>query len=435
MTYQESLDYLTSLGRFGIKLGLDRTKALLRELGDPQELFQGVLVAGTNGKGSVCAMVASVLQAAGYRVGLMPKPHLISYTERIQVNQRPIAEDAFASLISELQPVINKVAAELGPPTEFEILTSAALHYFARAGIDLLVCEVGLGGRLDSTNVLDLGVSVITNIALDHTQYLGSTLEAIAAEKAGILKPDSIAITGAQPPALAVIEAAAQGQRIPLQRLGQEIELTAIDKEWAGVQATVTTPADTYRDLRIPLLGLHQADNAALAVAAIDALRSRGWEISDGALRDGLARTRWPGRLEVLDRNPIVLVDGAHNPAGLQRSLAAVQKLAKGRQLVIVFGAMRDKDLPAMLTQLRAMDAPVIFSAIDWHRAAAPADLAAQFGAPAETAESSVEALDRARQRASSSGIVLVCGSLYLVGEVIAASRARLAKGSSVSVR
>jgi dihydrofolate synthase/folylpolyglutamate synthase len=435
MTYQESLDYLTSLGRFGIKLGLDRTKALLRELGDPQELFQGVLVAGTNGKGSVCAMVASVLQAAGYRVGLMPKPHLISYTERIQVNQRPIAEDAFASLISELQPPISKVAAELGPPTEFEILTSAALYYFARAGIDLLVCEVGLGGRLDSTNVLDLGVSVVTNIALDHTQYLGSTLEAIAAEKAGILKPDSIAITGALPPALAVIEAAAQEQRIPLQRLGQEIELTAIDKEWAGVQATVTTPAGTYRDLRIPLLGLHQADNAALAVAAIDALRSRGWEISDGALRDGLARTRWPGRLEVLDRNPIVLVDGAHNPAGLQRSLAAVQKLAKGRQLVIVFGAMKDKDLPAMLAQLRATGAHVIFSAIDWHRAAAPADLAAQFGPPAETAESSAEALDRARQRATPNGVVLVCGSLYLVGEVIGAARARLAKGSSVSAR
>ena len=434
MTYQESLDYLTSLGRFGIKLGLDRTKALLRELGDPQELFQGVLVAGTNGKGSVCAMIASVLQAGGYSVGLMPKPHLISYTERIQVNQRPIAEDAFASLISELQPPINKVAAELGPPTEFEILTSAALYYFARAGIDLLVCEVGLGGRLDSTNVLDLGVSVITNIALDHTQYLGSTLEAIAAEKAGILKPDSIAITGAQPPALAVIEAAAQEQRIPLQRLGHEIELTAIDKEWAGVQATVTTPAGTYRDLRIPLIGLHQAENAALAVAAIDALRSRGWEISDGALRDGLARTRWPGRLEVLDRHPIVLVDGAHNPAGLQRSLAAVQKLAKSRQLVVVFGAMKDKDLPAMLAQLRATDAPVIFSAIDWHRAAAPADLAAQFGAPAETAESSGEALDLARQRASSTGIVLVCGSLYLVGEVIGAARARLAKRSSVSV-
>jgi dihydrofolate synthase / folylpolyglutamate synthase len=435
MTYQESLDYLTSLGRFGIKLGLDRTRALLHELGDPQDLFQGVHVAGTNGKGSVCAMVASVLQASGYRVGLMPKPHLVSYTERIQVDQRPIAEDDFAALLTELQPAINKVAADLGPPTEFEILTSAALYYFARAGIDLLVCEVGLGGRLDSTNVLDLGVSVITNIALDHTQYLGSTLEAIAAEKAGILKPDSIAITGAQPPALAVIEAGAQKQHIPLLRLGQEIELAAIDKEWAGVQATVTTPAGTYRDLRIPLLGLHQADNAALAVAAIDALRSRGWEISDGALRDGLARTRWPGRLEVLDRNPIVLVDGAHNSAGLQRSLATVQKLAKDRQLVIVFGAMKDKDLPAMLAQLRATAAPVIFSAIDWHRAAAPGDLAKQFGAPAETAESSSEALDRARQRASSNGIVLVCGSLYLVGEVIVATRVRLAKRSQVSAR
>src|SRR5207237_3703006 len=153
-----------------------------------------------------------------------------------------------------------------------------------------------------------------------------------------------LAITGAHPPALAVIEAAARRQQIPLLRLGHEVELQALDREWAGVEATATTPAGTYRDLRVPLLGLHQAENAALAVAAIDGLRSRGWDISDGALRDGLARTRWPGRLEVLDRHPIVLVDGAHNPAGLERSLAAVRRLAKGRQLVIVFGAMKDKD-------------------------------------------------------------------------------------------
>jgi dihydrofolate synthase/folylpolyglutamate synthase len=418
VTYQESLDYLTSLGRFGIKLGLERTEALLHGLGDPQQLFQGVLVAGTNGKGSVCAMVSSVLQAAGYRVGLMPKPHLISYTERIQVDQRSIAEADFARLLTELQPAINKVAAELGPPTEFEILTSAAFYYFARAGIDLLVCEVGLGGRLDSTNVLDLGVNVITNIALDHTQHLGSTLEAIAAEKAGILKPDSIAITGAQPPALAVIEAKARDQQIPLLRLGQEIQLSAIDKEWAGVQATITTPRGTYRDLRIPLLGVYQADNAALAVASIDALRSRGWDISDGALRDGLARTRWAGRLEVIDRDPIVLVDGAHNPAGLERSLEAVQKLAKGRPLVIVFGAMRDKDLSSMLALLRHVNAPVIFSRIDWHRAEAPTELAKRFEGESETAESSAEALSRAREKAGRDGIVFVCGSLYLVGEV-----------------
>jgi dihydrofolate synthase/folylpolyglutamate synthase len=435
VTYQESLDYLTSLGRFGIKLGLERTEALLHELGDPQDLFQGVHVAGTNGKGSVCAMVASVLQAAGYRVGLMPKPHLISYTERIQVDQRPIAEADFAALLTELQPVISKVASKLGPPTEFEILTSAALYYFARAGIDLLVCEVGLGGRLDSTNVLDLGVSVITNIALDHTQHLGSTLEAIAAEKAGILKPESIAITGAQPPALGVIEARARDQQIPLQRLGQEIEVAAIDKDWAGVQATITTPAGTYRDLRIPLLGLYQADNAALAVAAIDALRSRGWDISDGALRDGLARTRWPGRLEVIDRNPIVLVDGAHNPAGLARSLAAVQRLAKGRPMVIVFGAMRDKDLPSMLALLAGVNAPVIFSRIGWHRAAPPADLAALFHGQSETAESTAEALSRGREKVGRDGIVFVCGSLYLVGEAIAATRTRLPMGSPVSTR
>jgi dihydrofolate synthase / folylpolyglutamate synthase len=423
VTYQESLDYLTSLGRFGIKLGLQRTLALLHELGDPHELFQGVHVAGTNGKGSVCAMLASILQASGYRVGLMPKPHLVSYTERIQVDQRPIAEADFAALITEVQPAISKVAAELGPPTEFEILTSAALYYFARAGIDLLVCEVGLGGRLDSTNVLDLGVEVITNIALDHIQHLGSTLEAIAAEKAGILKPDSLAITAALPPALGVIESAARQHRIPLLRLGYEIDLSAIDREWAGIEATITTPAGTYRDLRVPLLGLHQAENAAVAVAAIDGLRARGWEVSDGALRDGLARTRWPGRLDVIDRHPILLVDGAHNPAGLERSLAAVRTLAKGRALVIVFGAMKDKDLPSMLGQLRAMGAAVIFSAIDWHRAAAPADLAKQFGEPSDVAGSAKEAISRARQRAGANGIVLVCGSLYLVGEAIALNR------------
>lgn len=417
MTYQEALDYLTGLGRFGIKLGLERTRALLQEMGDPHELFQGVLVAGTNGKGSTCAMIASVLQVAGYRVGLMPKPHLISYTERIQVDQVPISEDNFAGLLTEVQPFINKVAAKLGPPTEFEILTSAALHYFARAGIDLLVCEVGLGGRLDSTNVLDLGVNVITNIALDHTQHLGSTLEAIAAEKAGILKPDSIAITGAQPPALGVIERAAQATGIPLLRLGHEITLDPSDKEWAGIQVTVTTPADTYRDLRVPLLGLHQADNAALAVAAIDALRSRGWDISDGALRDGLARTRWPGRLEIIDRHPTVLIDGAHNPAGLERTLAAVTRLAKGRPLAIVFGAMKDKDLTSMLAQLEAMRVPVIFSAINWHRAVAPAELASRFAGQSETASSAQQAIKRASQIVGSDGIVLVCGSLYLVGE------------------
>ncbi|HSO93220.1 MAG TPA: Mur ligase family protein, partial [Candidatus Dormibacteraeota bacterium] len=242
MTYEESLTYLSSLGRFGIKLGLERTRALLAELRNPQELFQGVLVGGTNGKGSVCAMLAAVLQEAGYQVGFMPKPHLVSYTERIQVNQRPITEADFAALLTSLQPAIDRVAEKLGPPTEFEVLTTAALHYFARAGIDLLVCEVGLGGRLDSTNVLDLGVEVITNIALDHTQYLGTTLEAIAGEKAGILKPESLAITGAQPPALAVIEAAARKQGIPLLRLGHEVTVQASDRGWAGVVATITTP-------------------------------------------------------------------------------------------------------------------------------------------------------------------------------------------------
>jgi dihydrofolate synthase / folylpolyglutamate synthase len=428
MNYQESLDYLTSLGRFGIKLGLTRTEALLHEMGDPHLLFQGVHVGGTNGKGSVCAMLAAVLQKAGYRVGLMPKPHLVSYTERIQVDQRPIAEEDFAALLSELQPVIARVSARLGPPTEFEILTIAALHYLARAGIDLLVCEVGLGGRLDSTNVLDLGVSVITNVALDHTQHLGTTLEAIAAEKAGILKPDAFAITGAQPPALAVIESAAAAQTDPLWRLGQEIQVSAQDRDWSGLVVTVATPAGTQRDLRLPLLGMHQAENAALAIAAIDALRSRGWEVPAGALRDGLAHARWPGRLDVIARDPIVLVDGGHNPAGLERAVEAVRRLSRGRPLAVVFGAMNDKDLPAMLALIATLDAPTVFSPIASERAADPAALSELYGrlaptaAPtaARTATSSAQALALAREQSGAHGIVFVTGSLYLVGELIA---------------
>ena len=425
MTYPQTLAYLTSLGRFGIKLGLTRTEALLSAMGNPHRLFQGVHVGGTNGKGSVCAMLAAVLQKAGYRVGLMPKPHLVSYTERIQVDQRPIAEDDFAALLSEVQPVIARVSDRLGPPTEFEILTTAAFHYFARAGIDLLVCEVGLGGRLDSTNVLDLGVSVITNVALDHTQHLGATLEAIAGEKAGILKPDGLAITGAQPPALAVIESAAAAQGIPLWRLPPEIVVTAEDRDWSGLVVTVTTPAGAHRDLRVPLLGMHQAENAALAIAAVDGLRARGWEIPAGAVRDGLAHARWPGRLEVVARDPIVLVDGGHNPAALERVVPTVLGLSRGRPLAVVFGAMKDKDLPAMLALIHRLDAPVVFSAIDAERAADPEALTALYGAPAQTASTAAHALALARERAGAHGIVFVTGSLYLVGEVIAATAPR----------
>jgi dihydrofolate synthase/folylpolyglutamate synthase len=428
MTYEESLQYLSSLGRFGIKLGLERTLAILKEMGNPQQLFQGVHVAGTNGKGSVCAMSSNVLQSAGYRVGLMPKPHLISYTERIQVDQRPIREDDFAGLLTELRPLFDRVAAEHGPPTEFEILTAAALYYFARASIDLLVCEVGLGGRLDATNVLDLGVEVITNIALDHTQHLGSTLEQIAAEKAGILKEDSLAITGAASPALEVIETVANRLHIPLLRLNHEITYTAQDRDWSGSIVSVTTPARTTRDLRVPLLGLHQAENAALAVAAIEGLRSRGWDIPAGALRDGIARARWPGRLDVIGRDPIVLVDGAHNPAGLERAVDTVDHLSVGKPLVVVFGAMKDKDLPTMMAILKRLHAMVVFSGIDWHRAETPARLAHLYGQPDDgtpirTTPTSSAGLAYARQLAGKHGIVFVCGSLYLVGEVMTAVR------------
>ncbi|HLQ60657.1 MAG TPA: Mur ligase family protein [Candidatus Acidoferrales bacterium] len=408
---------MTSQGRFGVKLGLQRIRAILDHLGHPERGLRGALVAGTNGKGSTCAFLASILGAAGLRVGLMPKPHLSSYRERVQLGSRPISEADFASALEALLPHLEAVAGDLGPPTEFEILTALALSYLAPRA-DRLVCEVGMGGRLDATNVLDLGVAVITNVSLDHVQHLGPTVAAIAAEKAAIIKPGNLAVTGCRGPELAVVEAAAAAAGASLWRLGRELQLEARWRGWEGSEIDLRGPGFEYRRLPVPLLGMHQAENAALAVAAARAL---GDVTRVTEVRRGLAGTRWPGRLEVVAERPRLLLDGGHNPDGLDRLLADLRRLIGAARLVVVFGSMADKDLPALLERLHAMEPAKVFftaAASAGTRAADPALLASLYGAGGEPVTPSAAALANARRLAGDEGTVLVCGSLYLVGEL-----------------
>jgi dihydrofolate synthase / folylpolyglutamate synthase len=400
------------LGRFGIKLGLERTRAILDRAGNPHLGLRGVLIGGTNGKGSTAATVAAILHQSGHTVGTMPSPHLSSYTERIQVDGTPISESEFASAVAWLQPRLEGIAEELGPPTEFEILTTVALSYLAKR-CDRLVIEVGMGGRLDSTNVLDLGVAVITNVDLDHQQYLGETIAKIAYEKAGIIKARNTVITGASPQAMAAIKSRAEEVGATVWRLHGEIHHARRTLGWEGVEVDVSGPGFSC-SLRTPLLGRFQGDNTALAAAAAYAVDA----VDCTAMQVGAAAVKWPGRLEHLGQHPDVLLDGAHNPAALRWLAQTIPELAAGRRVVVVFGMMADKDLASSLAELRKLaPAGVVFTAVESPRAATPERLAELWGG-GEAVPSPELAVWRAIELAGLDGLVLICGSIYLAGAV-----------------
>ena len=417
MTYAQALEYISKQGRFAMKLGTERTRALLDEIGGPDRKLTGVLIAGTNGKGSTGACLTSILRATGQRVGFMPKPHLISYTERIELDGSPISEQDFVDALESLRPVFDRVAVGIGPPTEFEMLTVLAIAYLAPR-IDVLVCEVGLGGRLDATNALDLGVAAITNVDLDHQKYLGNTIREIAGEKAAIIKPSNRVVTGCDGEALEIVEARARAVGASLWRLGRELQVESSSRGWDGHVLTVSGPGFEHRDLRLPLVGDYQPQNAALAVAAAHLLG----DIDDVAVRDGLAATVWPGRLQVIDEHPRVILDGGHNPAAMRKAGTALRRLIGSERLVIVFGMLSERDPALLLDALRSMrpDAAVFTEAASAQGHAIPAgELAARYGSGAEVAPTASAALDRARDLAGPEGNVLVCGSLYLVGEIL----------------
>ena len=418
VTYEESLAYISRLGRFGMKLGTERTRAILDNLGNPERGLKGALVAGTNGKGSTAVCLASILQASGQNVGFMPKPHLVSYTERIQLNGVPISKRDFVRTLEELMPALDAIAVEMGQATEFEMLTAMALAYLAPL-IDRLVCEVGLGGRLDATNALDLGVAVITNVDYDHQKYLGNTIEQIAHEKAAIIKPGNHVITGCEGVALEIVEDQAKKAGSTIWRLGREIGLESTSKGWDGHILTVTGPGFEHADLSFPLVGDYQPANAALAVAASEVL---GGATGD-SVRRGLASTIWPGRLHLIARRPRIILDGGHNPAAMTKSGAALRRLIGDERLVTVFAMLSERDPVDLLAALRTLDpeAAVFTEPGSATGHAIPADLlAAAYGPGGEAVKPARAALERAKELAGSDGNVLVCGSLYLVGEILA---------------
>jgi dihydrofolate synthase/folylpolyglutamate synthase len=420
MTYAEALAYISKQGRFGMKLGTERTRAILDRMGAPDRGLRGALIAGTNGKGSTGACLAAVLRATGRNVGFMPKPHLVSYTERIELNGRPISEHDFVETLKSLMPVLDAIAAEMGQATEFEMLTAMALAYLAPR-IDQLVCEVGLGGRLDATNALDLGVAVITNVDLDHQKYLGDTIEQIAHEKAAIVKPGDSVVTGCEGSALSIVEEHARSAGVPVWVLGRDIQVKAQSRGWQGHVMDVTGPGFEHRNLILPLVGDYQPANAALAIAAAHLLES----VTDDRVRAGLAATVWPGRLQVIANRPRVILDGGHNPAAMTKAGVALRRLIGTERLVVVFAMLTERDPAQLLAALRALspDGAVFTEPASAAGHAVKADLLAQmYGAQGQAIVPAAAALDRAREMAGPGGNVLVCGSLYLVGEVLALS-------------
>ncbi len=438
LSYADALAALEARGRFGIRLGLGRVRALLRELDDPQAGVRGALVAGTNGKGSVIALAGSALRAAGYRIGETPKPHLVTYRERIVVDGRPIGADDFARAVADVLPVADRVARRLGPLTEFELLTAVMFRHFAAARLDLALVEVGLGGRLDATNVWDGGVVALTNVDLDHTDRLGPTIGHIAREKAAVVKRGDRAVTGADGEALAILRRRCSRMGVPL-----VVAPPAPVLGWTRDMLTVDLPR--LGPAEIGLRGRHQAANAALADALLDALEAAGIaQVPDGARRRGFRGVRWPGRLEIVETavpggRREVLLDGAHNPAGaaaLAQALDDLRPLMAGgtetppAPLVVVWAAMADKDVEGTVAAAARSSAlggaTVICTAPDLPRALAADRLAAiwsRAGVPglvARSAPSPDAALDAAL--AQPGGPVVVAGSLYLVG----AARARL---------
>ncbi len=400
MTYAEAIQFLYGLRLFGAKFGLEHTRQLAALAGHPHEHLRFIHVAGTNGKGSTCAMLESIYRAAGLRVGLFTSPHLISFRERIQVNRELISEAGVVRLVTEMQPRLATFAVAYHP-TFFEVVTVMALSYFAREKCDLVIWETGLGGRLDATNIVTPLASVITNIGLDHQQWLGDTLAQIAAEKAGIIKPGVPVVTAAEvPEALTVIEASAKEQGAPF---------TKVSRRSAGGSPQSTT-----------LIGEHQQLNAALALATIGVLQSV-IPVRAAQMQTGLATVNWPGRFQIVSRadGRTIVLDGAHNPAGVEALAAALQTRFPDLRPTLILGMLADKAWQPMCQRLATLAARVFTVPVHSIRSAAEEDLANACRVELPRAVTACASFPEAMAQAELDPLVVVVGSLYLVGEAL----------------
>jgi dihydrofolate synthase/folylpolyglutamate synthase len=427
-SYRETIEYLYALQKHGIKLALSNSVTLMEIMNNPHRKFRSVHVAGTNGKGSTSAFMASMLRAAGYRVGLYTSPHLISFTERIRINNVPITEARTVELAQRVrdgyqQPSTGGTAGL--NPTFFEVTTAMAFTCFADEGVDIAVVETGMGGRLDATNVITPLVTVITNIDLEHTEFLGNTLELIAREKAGIIKSGVPVVTGAvQPAVIRVIEREAAAWKAPVYRLPDDFKAERISSgreqrfHYRGIKAACD-------GLTITMPGSYQVDNACLALASLECLRDAGVPVEEPALRLGLEQTQWEGRLERVAHKPDLYLDGAHNPASARVLAGAVSDMKRAyRRLVLVLGILGDKDYRGIVSELVPLADHVIVTKPEYSRAMDVAVLSSEvraLHASVDTAETVSKAITAAQAIAAPDDLILVTGSLYVVGDARAA--------------
>ncbi len=426
MDYRAAVAYLTERERFGIKLGLENIARLVEALGHPERSYRSFLVAGTNGKGSTAALCESILRTAGYATGLYTSPHLVQLEERMSARGRLIGEEELTELVAELSDLVARLRREgllLTEPTFFEVTTACCLEFFRRARVEVAVLEVGMGGRWDATNVAPAELTLITNIGFDHERFLGSTLAAIAAEKAATIKPGRPVVSGVRPgEALEVIRAEAERQNAPLHLAWEEVRVEAREGPEVedGQLVDLVTPAGRYRDVFLPLVGEHQLENLAVAVRAVEVARGPGFPLPPEAIAAGVARTRWPARLERVPGNPSLLIDAAHNPQGVE-ALARYLETHSHPGRVLLFAVMKDKKMEAMAQRLFPCFKRVLVSRPENTRARDPESLLAwarEHGFQAEAVAPVAEALERARELAGPSGQVVVAGSIFLAGEV-----------------
>ena len=458
MNYQEALAYLYSLSGFVLsgagtrnpEENLKRETRLLKALGDPQLSYTNTLIAGTKGKGSTAVFVERVLREAGIRTGLYTQPDLHTFRERIRFKGNFISEDEVAELVPVVRAAVEEIeqSRELGPYITYEVATALALYYFYQQRVHHAVIEVGLGGRLDSTNVTHPLVSVIASISFDHMQILGETLTQIATEKAGIIKPEGVVVTSARPlEALLAIESVCQRQHAHMVRIGSyEADLAQTEVEEGRLPAisyryqleerteehqrfTVWTPEQTFTGLEIPLAGRHQLENATLALATLDELSKKGISWNEQALRDGLRNVRWPARIDVVEHNPTVVVDGAHNADSMEKLLQALRDSFVFDRLIVVLSLARDKDLVGIAKALKYVDVVILTRMVN-PRAATIENMQEAFANHAQqvqvyTTQDSRAAMNLALDIAKSDDLICATGSLYLAGEVLRWAAAR----------
>jgi dihydrofolate synthase/folylpolyglutamate synthase len=421
MRHEDLLRELYGLERFGMKLGLANVTELLGRIGDPHLGFPAVHVTGSNGKGSVCAFIESILREAGCNVGLYTSPHLIRFSERIRVGGREISDDDVARLYESVRLHATDMAGEqkAKQPTFFEITTAMAFQHFMERKVDIAVVEVGMGGGMDATNVVRPETCVITRISLEHTEHLGRTIKRIAREKSGILKP-GVPVATLDQEALLTIEERAKELGCPLTVVGRDATYKRIGGTLEGQTIEYSGPS-TIRVSTV-MAGAHQAENAALALAATGALESRGWKIGDDAKRVGIARMRWPARFQLVRRTPPVLIDGAHNPGGAQCLYNSLTECLPGRRAVLVMGMLADKDLTSYTNTLASVTAHSISTRPKSERAYPPEEVTLTFkklGISSEVIEDVPTAIRRGLNLASRDRPLLITGSLYLAGEAL----------------